>query len=171
MNIQRRSLYDLEWQILRVNLDFSSAASTAASLAICTKYVLEKGSTPTALYKVINLYAATVMGFNGQIRRFCNDKARVKDLQYRADVVTSHRKQLSDIYKDCHMGDADFAINNEKRKSDIAQADLDDLNKVHRSLTKRLEASKRRPHNSDRPELEEYIEMLRAELERRSNLA
>ncbi|MNP40567.1 hypothetical protein D3C76_1342160 [compost metagenome] len=119
-------------------------------------------------YKVINLFAATVMGLEGQISRRYKKVERkdavIKDLEMRINIIQVARKPLSDAYAEMPKK---FETDNLKRFNDIRAASTKDIVKVFNSLRKRWISAHKRNYKVQRDELSEYIAMLMMELDMR----
>jgi hypothetical protein len=172
MSIKKRSLYVYSWQQARVNLDFSTVSSTLASIRTCERYLEKHGKTPANLFKVVNLYAATAMGLNGQLQRKqsmlqrnnLSDNNGTRDLKERLLLVKAFREPLSELYALCEDDLASFQVHDIERKQELAKASLQSVLEIHKSLRARWISSHKRDYEVQRDELSEYLEMLENEL-------
>ncbi|MNB67077.1 hypothetical protein D3C75_135600 [compost metagenome] len=165
LNAQKRSLYEFDWQLLRVNLDFSTISSTEKSLQVCNDYLMAHQDA-AGYYKVINLFAASVMGLEGQIaRRYKKVEKKdevIVDLETRINIIQVARLPLSDAYESMPKH---FRVDQTQRIEDLGNARASDLVKVYNSLRKRWTGAQKRNYNVQRDELAEYIMMLIAEMD------
>ncbi|MMZ45210.1 hypothetical protein D3C76_479200 [compost metagenome] len=169
LNVQKRSLYVFSWQLLRVNLDFSTLETCKKSVAKCATHIEDAPNKTMALYRVVNLYAATVMGFNGQIQKRlkANDGRtdyEVKDLALRSQFIQAVREELSLWYASVDKTDESFRVNQMSRINELKEAQLKDLLMVHSDLRKRWLSANKRTYDIRRDELSEYLSMLEKEL-------
>jgi predicted Holliday junction resolvase-like endonuclease len=120
-------------------------------------------------YKVINLFAATVMGLEGQIsRRYKKVEKKdkvIEDLETRINIVQVARRPLSEAYESMEKV---FAVDDHQRKIDINKANTNDLMKVYNSLRKRWISAHKRTYKVHRDELSEYLMLLKFELDGRN---
>ena len=161
-NAKRKTLYEFDWQVLRISLDFSTLEGFQDAHTRIEAYLERHNRRPRALYKVINLMAAVAMGLHS-----ITNSSKPRELLF---AVQSYREELSVPYK---KGDKveDWSIDNEVRVAELASYSSEDIHKVKRSLTLRWiqhEKSPKRFKNT-RPELDEYIHILERELIRRAN--
>lgn len=170
MNEQKRSLYVLSWQILRVHLDFRTMTSTQNSIKAVLRYIEDHGFKAADYYKAVNLFAATVMGFEGQVRNYTgscrtNDEVpQVRDLRKRIEEVRTARERLSRSYAAAAKDENTFKVDISTRYAELYIADTADLIKVHKSLRARWVGANKRKTRINRPELAEYLFMLETEL-------
>lgn len=159
---KRRSLYEFEWQLLRVTLEFKTLEDFATSRERINAYLEKNNNRPRALYKVINLMAAVAMGLHSQA---CSTKPKELLLS-----VQAYRERLSVPYK-LKENDEDWSTDNEERKAELRKQELPDLHRVKQSLTLRWIKHEKGPmkYRKTRPELEEYIHLLEEELIRRAH--
>jgi hypothetical protein len=164
-NAQKRSLYVFDWQVLRVNLNFSTTPSTDESLRKCWEYVVVKDFTAASLYKVINLCAATVMSLEGQkTRANGRDLSVYQDLTNRIRSIQVVREELGTIYRKKSKKPEQFAIDQQDRLAALNKAEDKDLLDIHKDLHRRWTVALERPYHIRRPELKEYLLMLEMEL-------
>lgn len=166
------SLYNIEWQTLRVNLDFSSPTKITETFKKLDQYLLEepKGydTHDNKLWRILNLLNATRMGLNGQIKRFADNFDKVVQLDKMSGMVASYRDNIKEEYdsrKEKH-----FRWEEDEERNALSLANEDDLNKVYRSLRARRKFAKdykKVKIEKTRPELLFYIWMLEREMERR----
>ncbi|MNM35300.1 hypothetical protein D3C81_459900 [compost metagenome] len=164
MSVKKRSLYVMSWQILRVSLDFSSVSGTDQSLTRCMMYLQKHGHTPANVYKVVNLYAATVMGLNGQIKRKAGKVDAIASLRKRIELIQEARKPLSKMYDLEKMDMSSFQVYDVARKQEIQATDRVFILAVHKDLKNRWINAHRRDYEVKRDELGEYLEMLETEM-------
>jgi hypothetical protein len=175
MSVKKRSLYVYEWQKLRVSLDFSTLPTTMTSVRACDRFLRKYTTSQANLYKVINLYAATVMGLNGQLKRKQGtlkhndmpDNNGIRDLKERIALVQATREPLSALYAEAGEDLASFQVDDFVRRQELATASLMSLLDIHKSLRDRWVSSHKRDYEVQRDELCEYLEMLEGELQQR----
>jgi hypothetical protein len=153
----KTSLYDFQWQALRTSLDFSNEESTRNSIERCKKY-LEDYSDVNKVWRVLNLMAATRMGFSGS-SKLIKSPDKLKDLQKRDEIVLGFREKLSQIYDKLKQNQQQLVVDDEsKLRDDLKNASTDEFGRVYESLIHRYENSSR---SQARPELKHYLEIMR----------
>lgn len=162
---KRRSLYEFDWQLLRVTLDFSTLSTTMVSIERLKAYLAKHNYRPRAVYKVINLTAAVAMGFNSppsKKKRDITDMLRIVQT-FRESITTEEYLKCKDL--------TEWHLDTEERQSSLRSASSKDIHLVKQDLTKRwvsyLKRDIQKAHT--RPELLEYINMLEEELKRRAH--
>lgn len=147
-------LYDFEWQALRTDLDFSSQETTEASLYRLKKY-LGNNKDINRVWRVLNLLAATRMGFSGQ--RVLS-KVDADDLEKRDRLVKQERERLSKVYGDLKDAGHKFTIPTENQLvKDLKAANDQAYKRVFKSLKQRFTHS---GESVNRPELAYYLRLM-----------
>lgn len=156
----KQMLYDYDWQVLRINLDFTTFESTKSALTKIKKYVNEKDLNK--VMRALNLLAATRMGFSGQ-RKTIKDSDKRKDLAKRDEIVLEYLDRLSKINKELkETGKKPEPLNEEDQIKDLKNADLKNFTLLYNDLIYRYENSSR---SNSRPELKDYLKLMHKVLE------
>lgn len=186
MDPRKRSLYVWEWQLLRVDLDFSTIESTMKSMKACEDFLFRNGTaTAPDYYRVITQYASIVSKLFKQLKKISKrvDKGstdirtylpinkqveeQVTSLKQRIQLIQIARGELNNTYTRMAKNPRLFPANNRARVAELRIALTDDLLKVHKSLASKWVVAKRRNVEHEHPELAEYLVMLEEELEER----
>lgn len=155
VSINKSTLYDFEWQLLRVNLDFSSSVTTRESIEKILFYTDSKDINK--IWRALNLMAATRMGFSG-LFKLIKCKEKLKDLKIRDNLVCKIRNQLSEQYKELQKLNYKITVKpKEHQFLDLKNASNDNFSIVFNSLVFRYENSS---HSASRPELKEYLQLM-----------
>lgn len=167
MTTQKMSLYRFDWQILRVNLDFHTPESTAASLLKIHEYLdkpLEDYDTAdNKLYRVLNMLNAVLMGQNGQKKRVTTDEQLAK-IGLKDGFVRELRDKVGEWYHANKIHK--FAWDEELERENIRKHSAEEIKQVMDNLKKRSKfatESKKVNVYKTRPELVKYIVMLEQE--------
>jgi hypothetical protein len=166
MNIQKMCLYNFEWQLLRVNLNFTDADTTRASIETLEEYLAKPltgyDTRTNRLWRVLNLYNAVRMGHSGQ-RILSKTPEKKLDIEAKDNLIIEARRQVSWEYHS--TSSKRFAWDRESEVLAIQAAEWEDVNKVLASLNKRNKfatVKKRMDTTKTRPELLQYIDILTA---------
>lgn len=147
MNYLKECLYDLEWQILRVNLSFKDYDSTKKSINKLIDYhknASNKEEYGIRAWRILNLLNAVRMGFSGQ-RKFNSEES---------NLVKKEREQFQYAYRNSFLPKS---WNWDRVKKDIKNANKKDLNKVYSNLKIRKEKSEKKGTIHCRPELVKFL--------------
>lgn len=165
MHVHKLCLYNFDWQILRVGLNFTNADNVQVTVKKLEEYLesplSEDDTRLNRLWRILNLLNATMMGYRGQRKRFSDKPERIEMLDMLEAIITSYRSIIQQEYqlfkeKEFHW---DYAAELERLKS----ASLDNLLSVRESLGKRRKFAtdkKKVDVKQTRPELVTYIDML-----------
>ena len=161
---KRRTLYEFEWQLLRVSLHFTDEAAVQKSLTSLDMYLTRHNHRPRALYKVINLMAATAMGLHSlsSANKSPELLKMIQDYRIKARVLYDKHERRND--------EEEWMTNNDDRILELRNYSLADIGKVHKSLIQRWKIHVRRTSSSKentRPELSEYLTLLAREVDSR----
>lgn len=154
LNPSKLVLYNFEWQSLRTSLDFSTLETTEKSIKKLADY-LDDQSDVNKVWRVLNLLAATRMGFSGQ-RSLIKDTGKMADLENRDEIVKTLRERLSEKFADMDKN----KIAPDSRSSmvdDLHKASKEDRERVYKSLKSRYDKSEESVH---RPELKFYLTLM-----------
>lgn len=135
-------------------MDFSTLKSTEGCLEQLNTYLKDRTDI-NRVWRVLNLLAATRMGFSGQ-RSILKDRARLDDLENRDEAVKDFREALSKIFADLDK----TKITPDSRAvmlHDLYKASTKDFNRVYKSLKNRYDKSDESIH---RPELAFYLKLM-----------
>ena len=160
MNSQRLTLYDVEWQILRVNLlkgnqkgggGFTTPEGTKANITRLKTY-LGKSPSVDKLWRVLNLLNAVRMGNSGQGKAGSDHDNAIKD--YRDEVQVLYNK-----------AEKKFSPPSESTiKVQLGHASTEELKKVAANLGMRNKLR----GGPNRPELAWFLGILKTELDSRN---
>lgn len=173
MQIQKMCLYDFDWQLLRVNLAFSTVEETRASIEILDEYLElafdeEVETFANRHWRVLNLLNATLMGFNGSLK-IAKSSAVLQRTEKKMELITEFRSSLQDAY---HSRPKVFMWSLDVQREKLESAAVPDILKVYYSLGKRKKFAseyKKMPVQTTRPELLRYIRLIEEVLEARES--
>lgn len=167
MTTQKMSVYRFDWQIIRVNLDFTTAETTAKSLSTIIEYLEmfpERGDTrDNKLYRVLNMLNAVLMGQNGQKKRVTTDK-QLAEIALKDGFVRELRDQVATEYHKNKIHN--FYWDEEIERENIRSHSMAEIKQVLDNLKKRSKfasTKKKVDVYKTRPQLVKYIVMLEQE--------
>jgi hypothetical protein len=152
----KQMLYNFDWQLLRVRLDFSTTLTTQESLDRVKAYV-EPGENLNKVWRALNLMAATRMGFSG-LYKLIKKTEKLEDLELRDKLVLDYREWLTLKRKELEsQGQTTERVSEIDQFKDLKEASVDEFADVYASLTFRYENSSR---SAARPDLKRYLELM-----------
>lgn len=135
-------------------MDFSTLSSTEKCITQLNNYLGDQ-SNINKVWRVLNLLAATRMGFSGQ-RSILKDKTRLEDLEQRDAVVKTFRERLSKTF--AGMNKTKVAPDSKVvMVHDLHRAPTKDFDRVYKSLKNRYDKSDESVY---RPELAFYLKLM-----------
>lgn len=167
MQIQKMALYNIDWQVLRVSLSFSSMETVQASCNKLLEYmnddIIGYDTRSNKLWRVINLLNAAVMGLNGQLK-LAKTEEREEVVKAMITFIQMFRTSWQEEY---HSSDKQFRWDEAIEWSFLEATPRAEVEKVLQSLVKRKNFAaefKKMQVSKTRPELLKYLEMLHARL-------
>jgi len=170
MTNQKSSLYDVEWQVLRVNTlaqntsagGWNTEIGVEANLEKFRRYVMgtkDSQEYTNRLWRILNMLNAVRMGYNGTNQAGTNQDKAV--ILFR-DMVSKRYNKIIDGGFVFAEWDWDKVAKDLKTLYQNSRSDFD---KVYKNLVGRKNTAENNAGTSNRPELVKFVELMEATIE------
>lgn len=150
LSMQKMSLYNVEWQALRVSLlgKWNNVTNVTENINVYLRPYLGEKPSKTKLWRVLNYLNAVRMGLSGQGKFY----------SFASRIVKDFRDEVQDQYNKCHP-DEGFEIDmDDKIKADWNELDEKMQKRIYANLHNRLYIHR---DSKYREELRHFLEIIK----------